>query len=81
MWLIAAAGLMLCLIPCGIAVVRGAPAERLVAVQLAGIVTTLVLVLMAQGTHRASFADLAIVLALLSFGGGLTFARFLEHWV
>jgi multisubunit Na+/H+ antiporter MnhF subunit len=40
-----------------------------------------VLLLLAQGTHRQPFFDLAIVSAVLSFAGGLAFARFLERWV
>jgi multicomponent Na+:H+ antiporter subunit F len=55
--------------------------EALVAVELAGTITTLVLLVIAQGTHRQPFFDLALVSALLSFGGGLAFARFLERWV
>jgi multisubunit Na+/H+ antiporter MnhF subunit len=38
-------------------------------------------VLLAEGLHRSGVFDLALVLALLSFGGGLVFARFLERWV
>ena len=49
--------------------------------ELAGTITTLVLLIIAQGTHRQPFFDLALVSALLSFGGGLAFARFLERWV
>ena len=39
------------------------------------------LLIIAQGTHRQPFFDLALVSAVLSFGGGLAFARFLERWV
>ena len=42
---------------------------------------TLVLVLLAQGVRRDPFMDLALVSALLSFAGALTFVRFLERWV
>jgi multisubunit Na+/H+ antiporter MnhF subunit len=40
-----------------------------------------VLLLLAEGYHRAPFFDLALVLALLAFAGGLVFARMLERWV
>jgi multisubunit Na+/H+ antiporter MnhF subunit len=40
-----------------------------------------VLLLLAQGYHRDPFMDLALVSALLSFAGALSFARFLERWV
>lgn len=52
-----------------------------VALNLASTVVTLVLLLIAEGTHRQPFFDLALVSAVLSFAGGLAFARFLERWV
>ena len=48
---------------------------------LAGTVDTLVLLLLAQAYDRAIYFDLALALALLSFAGGLVFARFLERWI
>jgi multisubunit Na+/H+ antiporter MnhF subunit len=41
----------------------------------------LILLLIAQGIHRPPFFDLALAAALLSFAGGLVFARFFERWV
>jgi hypothetical protein len=35
--------------------------------------------LLAQGFHRSSYAILAVVAALLTFGGGLVFVRFFER--
>jgi multicomponent Na+:H+ antiporter subunit F len=55
--------------------------DGLVALNLAGTIVTLVLLLLAEGTHRQPFFDLAVVSAVLSFAGGLAFARFLERWV
>jgi multicomponent Na+:H+ antiporter subunit F len=80
-WLIAAGGMMLCLIPCGIVCLRGDIADRLVGLEAAGLIAALVLLLGAEGFHRQPFTDLALALALLSFGGGLVFARFLERWM
>src|SRR5204862_154525 len=53
----------------------------LAAVALAGAITTLVLLSIARGAPRQAFFGLALIPALLSFGGGLAFARFLERWV
>jgi multicomponent Na+:H+ antiporter subunit F len=36
---------------------------------------------LAQAYDRSIFFDLALALALLSFAGGLVFARFLERWI
>jgi len=80
-WLIAAALLLLGLVPCGLVVLRGSIVEALVGLQMAGILQTVVLLLMAEGLHRPPFFDLAVVLALLSLAGGLVFARMLERWV
>lgn len=81
LWLLAAAGMMLSLVPCIITCLRGKPMDRLVSLEMGGVVTTLLLVLLSQGFHRIPFYDLALTLALLSFGSGLVFARFLERWL
>jgi multicomponent Na+:H+ antiporter subunit F len=80
-WLIAGAILLAAAAPLLWVCLRRSIFEALVALELAGTITTLVLLVIAQGTHRQPFFDLALVSALLSFGGGLAFARFLERWV
>ena len=80
-WLVAAGAMMICLIPCGVACLRGEIADRLVALEATGLIAALVLLLGAEGFHRQPFTDLAMALALLAFGGGLVFARFLERWM
>ncbi len=81
MWLAAAAAILVCLVPCGIVCLRGEPIDRLVGLELAGVIATFVLVLLAEGFHRIPFFDIPLALALLSFAGGLVFARFLERWM
>lgn len=81
LWLIAATVSLLGLVPCGVVMVRGSIVEALVGLQMAGILETVVLLLLAEGYHRQPFFDLALVLALLAFAGGLVFARMLERWV
>jgi multicomponent Na+:H+ antiporter subunit F len=80
-YLVGAAVLLASLAPLFVLCVRAAVVDALVALNLAGTIVTLVLLLIAQGTHRQPFFDLALVSALLSFAGGLAFARFLERWV
>jgi multisubunit Na+/H+ antiporter MnhF subunit len=55
--------------------------SALAALELASTITTLSLLMIAQGLRRDPFIDLALVSAILSFTGALTFARFLERWV
>ena len=80
-WLLGSAVLLFALVPCGIAAFRGDVMERLVGLEMAGMVYTLLLVMLAEGMHRVSFYDLALALALLAFGGGMVFVRFLERWL
>jgi multicomponent Na+:H+ antiporter subunit F len=80
-WLAAAIALLLGLLPIGAVIVRRPPIEGLVALELAGVLNTLVLLLLAEGFNRPGFMDLALVLALLSLAGGLVFARMYERWI
>jgi multicomponent Na+:H+ antiporter subunit F len=80
-WLIAATVLLLGLVPCGVVMLRGTVVEALVGLQMAGVLETVVLLLLAEGYQRPPFFDLALVLALLTLAGGLVFARMLERWV
>ena len=80
-WSVAALALLAGLVPCGVVCLGGSPVDRLVGLELAGTVDTLVLLVLAQAYDRAIYFDLALALALLSFAGGLVFARFLERWV
>ena len=48
------------------------------ALNLGGPVAALILLLVAEGLHRQPFVDLAVVLAIVSFAGSVTVARFLE---
>jgi multicomponent Na+:H+ antiporter subunit F len=80
-WVVAALALLAGLVPCGWLCLRGDPVNRLVGLELAGVLDTLVLLLLAEGFHRQVYFDLALALALLSLASGLVFARFLERWV
>jgi multisubunit Na+/H+ antiporter MnhF subunit len=73
--------LLLGLVPCLIVMLRGSVVEALVGLQMAGVLETVVLLLLAEGFHRPPLFDLALVLALLTLAGGLVFARMLERWV
>lgn len=77
-WLIAGIVISGCLVPCADMCLRGSPERRLVGIEMTGIIVTLVLVLFTVGTHRLPFIDLPLTLAIMSFGGGLVFARFIE---
>ena len=67
-------------LPIGVAC-RGSTANRLVAVQLATAVASMVLALMTFAFDQSSFIDLPLCLALLSLPGTLLIALFLERWL
>lgn len=80
-WLWADTGLLTCMIPCGIAAFRGSPMDRLLGLEMGGIVATMFLLVMAEALGRSNFYDVGLTMALLAFGGGLVFTRFLERWL
>jgi multisubunit Na+/H+ antiporter MnhF subunit len=81
-WLAGALALCAGLIPCALICLRAEdPFDRLVALEMAAVTVSLALVLLAEAMQRTLFLDLALTQALLSFGGGLVYARFLERWL
>ena len=78
MWLLAALVLLAGgLAPALLVASRGDAVARLLGLDLAGVVTCLVFLLLAQGLTRPSYVDLALVLAPLSVTGVLVFSRLL----
>ncbi len=78
LWLVAAWLVSAGLIPCADMSLRGSPERRLVGMEMASVLIVLALVLFTIGFHRPLMIDMALALAIMSFGGGLVFARFLE---
>ena len=79
-WVLAATVLVLGgLVPCLAVSLRASAMEGLVALELAGMISVLVLLLLAEGFERQPFVDLALVLAVLSFVGTLAFVRYMER--
>jgi multisubunit Na+/H+ antiporter MnhF subunit len=78
-WLLGAAVLGVCLVPCAAVCFFAGPLSALAALQVAGSLTTGILILLAEAYRRQPFIDLALVLAMLSVVGGIIFARILER--
>ncbi len=78
-WELAAQVMMLTLVPLAWTAMRGDPRHRLVAFYMGGVVTVLLIMLLTMAFDRMPIMDLAITLALMSFGGGIVFARFFER--
>ena len=77
-WLWAATVLVALLVPLALLCVRLPAPEGIVAIEAAGIDAILALLLVAQGTGRQPFGDLALVLAVVSFVGAVAYLRFVE---
>jgi multicomponent Na+:H+ antiporter subunit F len=78
-WLVAATVLLAGLVPCAALCMLGRPIDGLVGLEVAGVIATVVLLLLAEGFHRQAFVDLALVFAVLQFAGSLAFVRMLER--
>jgi multisubunit Na+/H+ antiporter MnhF subunit len=77
-WLWAATVLVAALVPLAILCMRLPAPEGVVAIEAAGADAVLALLLVAQGTNRQPFGDLALVLAVVSFVGSIAYLRFVE---
>lgn len=81
LWTVAGALVMVALIPCAMMCLRGTPERRLVGLEMTGIILTVAMVLFTVGFGRIPFIDLPLALAIMSFGSGLLFARFLGRYL
>jgi multisubunit Na+/H+ antiporter MnhF subunit len=78
---IAATALLLGFVPLGIVCLRGRELDGVVALQLAGSQTTLILICLSEGFQRSSYFTVAVVAAALTLVSGLVFARFFGRFV
>jgi multisubunit Na+/H+ antiporter MnhF subunit len=78
-WEIAALVLTAALLPCLAVAALASAAAALAAVEVASVLTVTALMLLSEGFRRQPFVDLAVVLALVSTVGSLTFARMMER--
>lgn len=77
-WLVTGVVVSATLVQCADMCLRGSPERRLVGLEMTSLIVTVALVLFTIGFGRIPFIDLPLALAIMSFGGGLVFARFLE---
>ncbi len=78
-WEIVAALLGVGLLPClAVCALTGA-AHALVAVEVASVLVTTILMVLSEAFQRQPFIDLALTFALLSLVGSLAFARLMER--
>jgi multisubunit Na+/H+ antiporter MnhF subunit len=80
-FVVAAIGMLIGVIPCGIVLLRGKLMEAVVAYEVISSIAVMVLILLAQGFRRPAEFELPVLLAVLLFGSGLVFVRALERWL
>jgi multisubunit Na+/H+ antiporter MnhF subunit len=78
-WLAAAIALGVGLLPLAAVAARASALDGVVVLELAGVVASLGLMVLAEAFQRQSLADLGLVLAVTSFAGALTFLRYFER--
>ncbi|MCU1345962.1 MAG: hypothetical protein JWL70_2228 [Acidimicrobiia bacterium] len=78
-WFVAAIVLILGMLPLWVVLLRADTVSRLVALETAGITASLTFICLAQAFDRSFYTDIALLTALMSMIGGLTFARLLER--
>ena len=78
-WELAAFVIIAALLPCVVVAAIASAGAALAAVEVASVLAVTALMLLSQGFQRQPFVDLAVVLALLSTVGSLTFARMMER--
>ena len=80
-WIVTALALLVCMIPCFVLCLRGDAMTRLIGLEAGSTMAVMVLLALTEAFNQSSFVDLALTLALLTYGSGLVFARFLERWL
>jgi multicomponent Na+:H+ antiporter subunit F len=80
-FVVAAIAMLAGVIPCGVLACRGTLMDAVVAYETLSAIVVMVLVLLAEGFKRPGEFELPVLLAVLMFGSGLVFVRFLERWL
>ena len=78
---IAATVLLVALLLPGYVCTRARALDGVVALELFGATTTLVLLCLAEGYHRGVYFNVALIAALVTWIGGLVFVRFLARYL
>jgi multisubunit Na+/H+ antiporter MnhF subunit len=77
---IAGMALLVGFVPLGVVAVFARAIDGVVALELCGVLATLVFLCLGEGFHRSAYFDVPIVCAVVSWMGGLVFARFLGRY-
>lgn len=80
-FLVAAAALLLLLVPAGVLAWRGSIMDAVVAYEAASSIVVMVLILLPEGFERPGEFEFPIIFAVLLLGSALVFLHALERWL
>jgi multisubunit Na+/H+ antiporter MnhF subunit len=80
-YLIAATVLLGGFVPCGFVALRARAIDAVVALELCGILTVLVLLCLGEGFNSSSYFNVPLICAFLVWISGLVFVRFLGRFL
>lgn len=78
-FLVTAIFLLVAVVPCGIVVLRGPAMDAVVAFEAIGSNIVMALALIAGGFNRSGEFELPLLSAVLIYGSGLVYVRFMER--
>jgi multisubunit Na+/H+ antiporter MnhF subunit len=68
-------------VPLGYVALRAREIDAAVALEVSGVIVTLVLICLGEAFHRGVYSDVPVVSAALTWIGGIVFARFLGRYL
>lgn len=80
-FIVAAAALLLLIIPLGVFASRASLMEAVVAYEAVSAIVVMVFILLPEGFNRPSEFEFAVLFSVLLLGSGLVFIRSLERWL
>lgn len=80
-FVVAAVAMLLCMVPIGVAAVRGPVMVTVVAYEAASSVLVMVLILLPQAFLRSGLFEFPVLMAILLLGGGLVYLRLVERYL
>jgi hypothetical protein len=80
-FVVASVAMLLCMVPLGVAAIRGSAMDAVVAYEAASSILVMILILLPQAFMRTGLFEFPVIVAVLLLGGGLVFVRALERYL
>ena len=80
-FLVAAIAMLVALVPAGLVIARGTPADAVVGYEFITGVAVMIFALLAEAFKRPGEFEFPVIVAILLYGSGLVYVRALERWL